>query len=206
LGVGIQPVTQQLADRFDVQPKEGVVVTEVFDGTPAAKAGLKSGDVIVEFAGAKVSSPQELQVAVERCEMGKSHALTVVRDGKHIQLTFVPEEQPADFGLARGESMNPPTAESSRLENWGLEISPLNESVAKKLGMTNTEGVVITDVRSGSPADQAGLSSGMVITEVNRQSVASASDVTAAIGKDTEEGTLLLVRTARGSQFVVIHG
>jgi len=66
LGIGIQPITAALADRFHVKPREGVVVTEVFANTPAAKAGLKSGDVITQYAGVPVKSPQELQAAVER--------------------------------------------------------------------------------------------------------------------------------------------
>ncbi|MCH5373751.1 MAG: trypsin-like peptidase domain-containing protein [Planctomycetes bacterium] len=70
LGVGIQPVSQKLADQFHVKPREGVVVTDVFPNTPAAKAGVKSGDVIVEFAGVAVSSPQELQTLVEQAQMG----------------------------------------------------------------------------------------------------------------------------------------
>ncbi len=205
LGVGIQPVTATLAEQFQVKPREGVAVTEVFPDTPAAKAGLQSGDVIVEYAGVTVSSPNELQLLVERSELGKLHVLTVVRSGSRVQLNFTPEEQPAQFGRANGSEVNPAKPESSKLENLGMEVSALNAAVAERLGMKGIEGVVITDIRAGGPAERAGLSRGMVVTQVNRQPVTSLEDFKAAIEKaESEDGLLLLVRGEQGSRFVVV--
>ncbi|MBC8876465.1 MAG: Do family serine endopeptidase [Planctomycetes bacterium] len=205
LGVGIQPVTQQLADKFNVKPREGVVVTDVYPNTPAAKAGLKAGDVIVAFAGVKISSPQELQIAVERAEVGKSHAVSIVREGKRMDLGFTPEEQPADFG-ARGKSSGGRSApEASKLDKLGLEISSLDPAVAERLGMKGVEGVVITGVQSGSRAERAGLQSGMVITEVNRHPVKAPADIAKAISGADSSSILLLVRSAEGSRFVVVQ-
>ena len=99
LGVGIQPVTQKLADQYHVKPGLGVVVTETFPNTPASKAGLESGDVIVEYAGIRVDSPSELQVVVERSEIGRPHVLSIVRGGKQMDLKFTPEVQPSEFGV-----------------------------------------------------------------------------------------------------------
>jgi serine protease Do len=205
LGVGIQPVTQQLADQFQVKPREGVVVTDVYADTPAAKAGLKSGDVIVELNGQAVSSPLELQTAVERAEFGKSHKLTVIRDGKRRTLKFTPEEQPENFGTKASAAQSSTDAEPSKLGNLGLEISELDASVAEKLGMKDASGVVITGVKSGSPAAEAGLETGMVITEVNRKAVKTVEEVVQAVKEKSEEGVLLLVRSSTGSRFVVIR-
>ncbi|HUG67192.1 MAG TPA: Do family serine endopeptidase [Pirellulaceae bacterium] len=206
LGVGIQPVTATLAEQFNVKPREGVVVTDVFPDTPAAKAGLQSSDVIVEYAGVPVSSPNELQLVVERSELGRPHVLTVVRDGKRMNLKFIPEEQPNDFGAAkRSDSRSPSKPESSRLDELGMEVSSLDAAVAEKLGIQGLEGVVITDVRSGSPAARAGLSSGMVITQVNRQAVKSLDEFTAAVKNAAPgESLLLLVRSKEGSRFIVV--
>jgi serine protease Do len=206
LGVGIQPVTQQLADKFNVKPREGVVITEVYPGTPATKAGLQAGDVVVSFAGVKIASPQELQIAVERAEVGKSQALGIVRDGKRMDLSFTPEEQPADFGVGGKSSGGRGTPEASQLEKLGMEISSLDPAVAEQLGMKGVEGVVITDVQSGGPADRAGLESGMVITEVNRHAVKTPADVAKAIsGAESGSSILLLVRSTEGSRFVVVQ-
>jgi serine protease Do len=209
LGVGIQPVTAALAEQFDVKPRAGVIVTDVFPDTPAAKAGLKSGDIIVDFAGIKVSSPQELQVVVERSELGKPHELEVVRDGKSLTLTFTPEEQPADYGTAKrrsGGSSQPEAESSSALQRLGLTIGNLDADVAEQLGLDADEGVVITEVESGSVAQQAGLESGMVITQINRQPVKHVDDVDAAMkDHDADKTLLLLVKSREGSRFVAIR-
>ena len=208
LGVGIQPVTATLAEQFKVKPREGVAVTEVFPNTPAAKASLQSGDVIVEYAGVAVSSPNELQVLVERSELGRRHVLTVVRDGKRMNLNFTPEVQPNEFGAASGSNGSSPSKpESSRLDKLGMEVGSLDAAVAEQLGMRGVAGVVITNVRSGSPAHRAGLSSGMVITQVNRQAVQSLDEFTAAVKKaeSAGDGLLFLVRSQEGSRFVVIR-
>ncbi len=123
-----------------------------------------------------------------------------------MNLTFTPEEQPSDFGTAGGTSDNGPAQpESSQLEQLGLQVSSLDAAVAEQLGMKGVEGVVITNVRSGGPADRAGLSSGMVITQVNRQAVKSLDEFMTAVKKaDSSDGLLLLVRSQEGSRFVVV--
>ena len=151
LGVGIQSIDAKLAEQFGVKPRQGVLVTEVYPDTPAAKAGLKAGDVIVEYAGIPVSSPQDLQVIVERSKLGHRHDLKVVREGQMTTLGFVPEEQPDNFGEQTSSvgRMNA-VPSSSGLESFGVDISDLTADVARQLGMKEDAGVVITDVEDGS--------------------------------------------------------
>lgn len=206
LGVVIQPVTQELADQFQVRPREGVVVSEVLPDTPAAKAGVQSGDVILEIAGVRVASSQELIALVEQAELGKPHALTIKRNGKTQELAFTPEPQPEDYGLAQRETPQDRTAEGSHFEELGLELGSLEPEVAQQLGLKDVDGVVVTRVQRDSIADRAGLESGMVVTQINRQAV---TDLASAekILKDAslQEGILLLIRTAQGSRFVVLR-
>jgi len=205
LGVMIQPVTHPLAEQFGVKVHEGVLVTEVQPDTPAGKAGLKSGDVIVEFAGKPVASPQELQGVVERTEIGGKAPIVVVRDGKRVNLTVTLGEQPENYGLARNESRGFSKPESSTFDKLGLQMETLSPEVAEQLGVKDTSGVVITDVRTGSPADQAGLESGMVITQANHQPVKNLDDFRKATDNQSlEKGALLLVRTSEGARFVVL--
>ena len=207
LGVGIQMVTQPLAEQFKVKVHEGVIVTEVRSNTPAAKAGLKPGDVILDFAGKAVSNPRQLQGLVEMSKVGSSEPLTILRDGKQMTLNVNCAEQPADFGVARTGSQGSGNPESSHFEKLGIQVADLTASVAEHLGIKAEHGVVITDVRSGSPADLAGLTSGMVITEANRQPVKTVDDFRKALGaKPLKKGVLLLIRSAEGSRFVVIAG
>ena len=209
LGVGIQPVTQELAEKFGVKVRQGVLVTEVFPETPGAKAGLKPGDVIVQFGGKAVSQPRELQGLVERAEIGPKHAMAVVRDGKHLNLELTVRQQPADFGLAHGRSRSsgePGKAKTSRFDKLGIEVETLTAEVAKQLGVEGREGVVVTEVRAGSLADTAGLETGMVIAQIDRKPVKSAEEFGKALEKASlEGGVLLLIRSSQGSRFVVLR-
>ena len=205
LGVGIQPVTPALAKELNVKPRGGVIVTDVYPDTPAAKAGLESGDVIVRFGDKMVSTPQALQLAVERSPFGEELVIEIVRGGKSLQLGYEAAMQPTDFGVSANEADN---QSGKRMDDLGLEIAPLDDAVAKQLGMAGTEGVIITSVRENSPAAEAGLAPGIVIREVNRQKVASVADFERLMAEhrkdESAEGILLLVRSEKGSRFIVL--
>ncbi len=125
-----------------------MVVTDVYPDTPAARSGLKSGDVIRTFAGVKVDSPRELQLLVERAEVGRPHEMELVRNGKSMTLNFVPELQPGDFEAkaAGGSASESSPSESSGFEALGMELSDLSPAVARQLGVKEQKGVVITAV------------------------------------------------------------
>ncbi len=182
LGVSIQPVNYELSTQLGVAPKSGVAVTNVFPDTPAAKTGMKTGDVIVKFDGISVTTPQQLQLAVERSPMGKSLTVDVIRDGKAIELTYQPEAAPGDFGATTSPTMK---SEGIKMNSLGLEVSDLSKDIAKQLGMENQMGVVITGVQNDSAGAKAGLEPGMVITQVNRQDVTTAKDFRKSVEDDT---------------------
>jgi serine protease Do len=207
LGVLIQPVTQQLADQFGVKVNQGVVVSEVLPDSPAAKAGLKSGDVILEFAGKAVSSPSQLQGYVEQSKIGGSQPVVIDRDGKRMTLEVVAREQPGKLGRASQEPSKSGSLEpSSRFDKLGVEVETLTPEVAERLDLKGGKGVVITQVKPGGLADMAGLTNGMVISEVNRKPVTSAEDFQKLVDdKSLAKGVLLLIRTERGSRYMVLR-
>lgn len=201
LGVGIQPIDQEIGRKLQVKARSGVVVTEVFPTTPAAEAGFKSGDVIVAFDGQKIRSPRQLQLVVERVAMGSKVPVNIVRDGKNLTLDFSPVEQPGDFGTPR----KPNSSLSERCKEFGLEVAPLTDDVAERLSFPDVEGVVVTSVLEGSSAAKAGLKPGTVISQVDGQSVENMEEFSSALEKGSNgKGILLLVRTANGSRFVVL--
>jgi serine protease Do len=206
LGVAIQRIDQKMANQFGVQARQGVVVADVGPKTPAADAGLKSGDVIVEFAGKSVNSPQELQGVVEKCPIDSKQPVTVLREGKSTPLTVVVREQPTNYGLVKGDGGPAGGGKTARNDKLGVEVGLLTPEIAEKLGIEQKEGVVITDVRQNSPAEMAGLTSGMVIVGVNRKPVKSLEEFHKAIeDASVAKGILLLVRTDEGTRFVVIQ-
>ena len=206
LGVAIQPVEQDLAKQFGVDAMHGAIISDVQPGAPAAEAGIKPGDVVVEFAGAPVNSPQELQQAVDQAPIGQKQAVVVVRNGKRATLQVTAREQPADYGLASSRSMMPGKNGTSADKKLGVEVSNLTADVAEKLGAKAGEGVVITEVRNGSPAQMVGLATGMVIVQVGQKPVKSVEEFRAAMEKQSlAKGVMLLVRSAEGTRFVVIR-
>jgi serine protease Do len=209
LGVGIQEVNQALADQLGLATPHGVLVTEVQPNSPAAKAGIQSQDVIVDFNGYPVVSPRNLQALAGRATIGTPQSITVIRDGKRVELKVTVQEQPANYGERTTERREETSEEPTKKEfnKFGLEVGPLTGEIGQQLGIQADAGVVITGVEEGSPADRAGLSPSMVIVQVAKKPVRNVAEFDAAIhSASPEKGVLLLVRSSEGSRFVVLKG
>jgi serine protease Do len=211
LGVGIQPVTQDLAGEFGLKVPSGALVTEVFPDSPAAKAGIQPQDVIVEFAGQPIPHSSQLPAIANRTAIGSKQPVVVLRDGKRVELTMTVREKPANFGVRTDgeEPADEPQSEGhgEKFDKLGLEVAPLSAELARQLGLKESTGVVITSVQAGSPAADVGLEPGMAISQVGRKGVQTAADFDAAIkSADLKKGVLLLVRTGAGSRFLVLRG
>ena len=208
LGVGIQPINEDLAQQLGMSALRGAVVTEVRPNSPAAKAGLQPQDVIVEFNGTPIHSPGNLSAVAGRAPIGSTEPIVVLRDGKRVELKVTVQEQPAHYGerTARSaESGDESAPDNHNYDKLGLQVGPLHDDVAKQLGISGTSGVVITAVEDGSLAEKAGLAPSMVITQVGRKEVKSVAEFEAeAKHASLDKGLLLLVRSAEGSRFVVL--
>lgn len=204
LGVGIQQVTSTLSDSLGLDSVQGAVVTDVRAGTPAAKAGLQSGDVIVRFNGRDIRQPRDLQGVVERAELNRAHDIVVIRDGKELTLKVEVAEMPENPMAAADGSVSG-DASSARFDEIGLEVSGLTSDVARKLKLSSTSGVVITGVKPNSPAAKAGLQESMVIQKVGKVKVSNVKDFRDAIADSSpEDGVLMLVNIGGSSRFVVV--
>jgi serine protease Do len=208
LGVGIQKIDQDLASQLNLPAHEGALITDVQPDSPAAKAGFQSQDVIVEFAGSKIRSPNQLQSVVARSQTGTRQPVTVIRDGKRVELAVNLREMPNNYGETSrrsAEGEDEPSAESRDFNKLGLQVGPLSSDVAQQLGMSGASGVVITNVEQGSAAAGAGLETGMVITQVGRKPVKDVASFEAELkNASLDKGVLLLVRTEQGSRFIVL--
>jgi serine protease Do len=206
LGVGIQPLDQDLADQLNVSTPGGALVTDVQPDSPAAAAGLQSQDVITQFNGTPITSHRQLSAVVGRTPIGKSVPVVVYRDGKELKLKVTVREAPANYGLRPDEQTEPQEpAAGKQFDRLGLEVAPLTGDVARQLGLKEEAGVVITGVEQGSIADRAGLEASMAIVQVGRQAVRSVEEFEAAIARGSlEKGILVLVKSGEGSRFVVL--
>lgn len=206
LGVGIQPVTSELSEQFGLDAVRGAVVTDVREGTPAMKAGLKPGDVIVQFNDRDIRTPRDLQGAVERAALDQSHRMVVIRDGREQKLSVDVTAMPDQLVAAKPQSEQSEAGTESRFNSIGLEVSSLTGDVADQLSVDQNDGVVITAVKSGSPAAQAGLQEGLVISMVGRNRITSVQDFRSAMETfDVEGQVMLLVRSGEASRFVVVQ-
>lgn len=209
LGVGIEELNAELAEQFGVERHAGVLVAQVYPGSPAAKAGFQEGDIISQYAGNAVRTPRDLQELVERASVNVKQTVKVIRDGKTISLEVAPDVLPDDLVAAErpqpkegGRSARPSAYFDEQL---GIEVADLTEQLATELGIEATSGVVITEVSADGPAALAGLRPGMVIREVGRKPVENRKEFEQAMsGQNVADGVLLLIRTERGNRFVVI--
>jgi serine protease Do len=202
MGIGIADVTPENSKFFDVKTANGAVVTQVESGSPAAKAGLKVGDVITQLDGQPVSDAGSLQMEVGEKQPGTTLKLGVMRDGK-------PVDVPVTLEAMGNRDKNGDEAASGEhgKARWGLGLGDLTQDVRQQLqAPSDVKGAVVERVVPGSPADNAGLQEGDVIVSVNRKPVQSASDAKEALsGVAKGQDALVLVWSNGGNTFRVLH-
>ena len=187
LGVYIQEVTPEIAEQFDLTEAKGVLVGDVIEDSPAEKAGIKRGDIIVKVNDEEVNSPEELQDKIRSIEIGEKANVEVVRDGKEITFVVKIGEMPT----VEEEGEYP--KEKVFSVQTGLKVEAVTSEVAKELELPWVKGLVITEVIPGSSADDMGLQPGDVILEVNRIEVSSVEKWEEIISRLEPGDTLLLL-------------
>ena len=197
LGVGIQPLTPELARKFGVREGEGVLVNEVFEKDPAASAGIKPGDIITKIDGNPVDTPNRLSRLVAGLVPGATAKVEVVRD--QVRLTL-------DVGLTeRRDSAVMASLPQLRTEvRLGLDVQDLTAGLAEKFKLRESKGVLITKVESGSLAQSEGLREGDLIKEVNRAEVGTVGEFSTAISKVRRGETVLLRVLRENRAFYVV--
>jgi serine protease Do len=211
LGVQIQSLKENVAERLGLKGEKGVIVGEVFDKTPAAKAGIQAGDVITSIGNQQVKDGRTLQTIVAGLPLKKPVDVTVFRDGKSKVLPVTIEEQPQDFGTARAPARKTPRGneqETLGVDKVGIEVADLTPQLREELGYkSSAKGVVITRVDEDSPAAVVGLRKGMLIVKIDKQAVTTAQSARSLFEKaDLAKGILLQVQTPEGvTTFVVLQ-
>jgi len=192
-----------------LENSEGVVVGQVYDNSPASKAGLKEGDVITTVNGKPIKSSRDLQEMVAALPLKKPTELNVVRDGQQKSLQVTIEEQPEEFGNSVSGPRfrrSPKDADNIPLDKIGVEVTDLTPEHADQYGYKESDkGALITKVEPGSSAESAGIRRGMVIAKVEKKTVTSASEAKDAIAKGAlDKGILLQVKTPGGDSAYVL--
>jgi serine protease Do len=198
LGVTIQELTPALVRSLGLPDGRGALVAEVTEGSPAAAAGIKQGDVIVSVGARTISRSADLPPVVANLEPGRAVTLSVIREGKTM---------PFSATITRLEEREPrATSRTEDQGRLGLVLGPVTPDVARELSLPKeTKGVVVREVRQGSPAAEAGIRPADVIVQVNRRAVGSVDELRQMVDKHEKGAPLLfLIRRDNAERYVTI--
>ena len=202
LGVEVQTMTSDLAQGFGLQDQRGVVVTSVTPGSPAAGAGLQTGDVIQKLNGKEITDANTLRNEVAGMQPGTDVTLSIVRNGNPQDVRArLSELKPQSEQTSSADREAPGSAQGK----LGISAEPMTPDLASQIGVPqNTKGLVVANVDPSGPAAKAGIQAGDVIQEINRQKVASAADIRSALAKSGNHAPVLLINRGGQSVFVPV--
>ena len=209
LGLQIRTLASDVATRLGIPAKAGVLVRQVMDGAPAAKAGIQAGDVIIALVGTPTKEARELQRLVAAQPTGKSIEVTLFRDGHEKRIPVTVAEQPQEFRTVRTSAT--PSSHENRgaihMDRLGLEFRDMTPALAQQWGYKEQSGVIITQVSPGSMAAEAGLELGVVLVKVDNHAVHSAAEARQALETASlDAGILLQLRTPHhGVEFIMLR-
>ncbi len=188
LGVAIQKMTPELAKSLGVEQAHGALVADVTSNSPAAKAGLERGDVIIRYNEKKIDESVALPSLVAVTPVGKTVPVEIIRDGKTKTLNITVAKL-TDREMASTEEEE----DTPQKGKWGLALRELSPDERAQMGLKEKEGVMVGDIQPESPAAEAGVQPGDVILQVNKSSVSSVAEVKKEINKTPADASLLLL-------------
>lgn len=198
LGVVIQQLTRELAESFDIEQSQGILVSQVNEDSPADRAGLKTGDVIVQYRGQPVKDIGDFRNRVAQTPPGSREPMVVIRDGERKEIKVKIGELGEDTPLAQAPAVS--------ADKLGLSVQTLTPELAQQFNAKPGQGVVVTQVKPGSIAAIAGIKTGNVVLEVDRKPIDSAAAFNRAIEESQENGrVLLLIASANAQRYAVLN-
>jgi len=200
LGVAIQDVTGEVAEYYGIQGKEGALVTEVFPGDPADKAGIKVRDIIIEVNGEKIKNTRDLTRIIAEIGVGDSASVKVLRNGTEEKFD-VKIAKREDEKISAGTFMKDDDQEKNEL---GIRVSNLTPEIARRFDLKDEEGLAVTGVEADSEADKAGLMTGDVIKEINHKAIKTEDDYKEAIGSVKKGDAVQMFIKRMNAGFLVI--
>lgn len=204
LGVMIQPVTADIAKAFMLPNEDGALVGDVVVDSPAAKAGIKAGDVVTTFNATHIGDARQLRLLASQTPPGTSIALALLRDGKPLKLDVTLQE----MAVAKSDGAEHDGAAHAKHDGrvkLGVGMSDIDPASRERLDIpAQIQGALITEVVPGSRAETAGLKPGLVVLEINRKTVTSAAEAASAISA-AEGAVVMRVWSKEGILFMVAH-
>jgi serine protease Do len=186
-----------MAEYYGVKGKKGVMVSEVFPGDPADKAGIRTKDIILEVNGQKIETSRELTRIIAGFHVGEVVKITAFRDGKEKTFTVKIAKREETERVSRG-------IPHKEQEMFGIGVSNLTPEIARRLNLRETQGVVVTGVQPNSQGEDKGIKTRDIIKEINHQSINTVDDYENAIRKVKKGDTVSMFIKRANSGFFVI--
>ncbi|MDA8124441.1 MAG: DegQ family serine endoprotease, partial [Deltaproteobacteria bacterium] len=194
LGVSVQDITEDIAKNMKLKDRNGALVADVFKGDPADRAGLKTGDVVIEISGKKIKDSHELLMLIAGFRVGEAVRVKVLREGQERELTITIAERKEQAEIV---------ASVENGEAFGMAVQEITPALAKQLGLSQKQGIIVVEVQEGSLADEVGIQPQDIILQVNKTKVANLKEYVREIRKAAEKGgVLLLVKRGKSTFFV----
>jgi len=204
IGISVQDIDQRLAQYFGLKNKEGILVTKVLDGGPAGKAGLRDGDIILTIENQPVNNITQLLNLIGNQPVNKQIKLRILRDHQTLELPVTVGQRPSFDEFGRVQMPEPEqgteTQEGKEEVQWrGMKARNIPPEIADRIHVDTSDGIIIVGVDDNTPAQEAGLRKGDILTGVNKDVITSTADFDKAVEKSQGD---CLIRTLRG-YFVV---
>jgi serine protease Do len=197
VGVSVQDITEDIAKNLKLKDINGALISDVFKGDPADRAGLKTGDIIIDVNGKKIKDSHELLITIATFHVGDKIEVKAVRDGQEKIFYVIVAER-------KGQPEVASTKET--LENFGMTVQDITPEIAQYLGIASKNGVIVIDVKDGSPADEKGIQPQDIILQVNKVKISSVKDYMKEISKKSAKNSILfLIKRGKATFFVSLR-
>jgi serine protease Do len=197
MGISVQDISDDIAKNLNHKNKSGALVSDVFKGDPADKAGIKVGDIITEINGKSIKDTHELLLTIATLQVGQKMNVKAIRDGREMTFQVTVAERKDNVAVA--------AEKSGKGQQFGIAAQDITAEMARQLGIAR-DGVIVTEVQGGSPADEVGIQAQDIIVQVNRIKISSMKDFNREIIKAAgKKSVTLLIKRGRSSFFVALQ-
>jgi serine protease Do len=194
LGVSVQDISEDIAKSMKLKDRSGALVSDVFKGDPADKAGLKSGDIVTEINGKPIKDTHELLLMIAGFRIGETIKIKIVRDGQEKIIPIAIAERTEKSEMASAQQSG---------EAFGMAVQEITPEIAKHLGLSIKKGIIVVDVQEGSVAEAVGILPQDIILQVNKIKITTLKEYQKEIAKAGGKGSiLLLIKRGKATFFV----